>query len=991
MKKENKGGKVALRGFWYQIIYSILRATHVDISNYSSTEAGISAEFIFEGNKEEDIIVAYPNYTEFIQIKSRRSGKRYWRLHEIIIIFKKLFYNFNHLSKDTYTFVTDGRLDPNSSKFYRICKIINRLKSVNATSDMIIKTLNKESFSFNSKSNIWGVNGLKGESNKLFEHLKIIYNKESDHGLLNLLSRVNIIENYSEDIIENNISDILKFYIPEEKIRPVINSLVSHVMNIAKNDLRSITRKQLFEKVGIPEIPLTTPIIKKVCQELSSSQSYHKRNLFIKKGISRPKFEKQFSNFIKSNKNKYFILTGNSGTGKTSACIAIALNYANILPSIYTVANRYKNKDFISDISNRISLKLGRSDVLPIVTLIKKINRFDTKSYAKLLIIIDGIDELSPDRFNEILTSLTEYFDKCDVKILFSCRKENFHYFSKYFIQEDIYTENKKHISKENLKESFQLNEYNIHEFLNAIKYYGYKISKLDDVGNSNLYGENKNLHRPLFLYIYDCVLKESGQQFPPSLGDGIIFEQFFQIIVEKIAAKIGGYQKESIKKNIWETLVIMAKQSHENNRLSIKQLNYYIAQHSRHRHLEKMIDEITSELIKEGIIYENITNLTPITGSKFASMFEDTPINFFHKEIADWILAFKSTQLLLSQSDHQILETIDGQSINKNILMAFGVMCRVYPQKYNNIIIKLLENTESKYAVYNLMQVLPTPGNNFIKKLIKRIKANNKSYSAVLDELIYLYKYRGITCNSMSLYLAAIESFETVFEIIDSIDDDKSYIELRSEITNNIAISYLNLNKVKYGVRLLKHAYEIDPNWYSSMNLADIEFKSKNYGKAIQYFDKSLLHSNEVREGQIMQTLNSKAVCYFQLGDIPTACSIWENILISVKNKNIVHIHFICQVTSNIGDGSFRLKNYSQAKHYFKDVLLKDPVFQFKTTKESLIYLVVTYFKIEHFDSARKCLTNHAHVLNSQLLSNTLKMYDILEYKTFFNDYFQL
>jgi hypothetical protein len=100
------GGTDGLKGFDYQITYSVLRIIELLIQN-----APDSNEIIFESlnEKEEDFNIIEDSKKEFIQIKKRIEGN-HWTLFDI----KEIFTKFSQKGDDstTFHFVTNGTGNP---------------------------------------------------------------------------------------------------------------------------------------------------------------------------------------------------------------------------------------------------------------------------------------------------------------------------------------------------------------------------------------------------------------------------------------------------------------------------------------------------------------------------------------------------------------------------------------------------------------------------------------------------------------------------------------------------------------------------------------------------------------------------------------------------------------------------------------------------------------------------------------------------------------
>ena len=157
------------------------------------------------------------------------------------------------------------------------------------------------------------------------------------------------------------------------------------------------------------------------------------------------------------------------------------------------------------------------------------------------------------------------------------------------------------------------------------------------------------------------------------------------------------------------------------------------------------------------------------------------------------------------------------------------------------------------------------------------------------------------------------------------------------------------------------------------------------DYPSAILYIDKALALRSQMRPGRVLMNLNFKAVCLFKLGEINKACLIWTDILYKRDPFQCLDNHAICQMLTNLGDGQFILKNYHLAKHIFHRVLTIDPYFKFQATKESLIYLIVSYLKVEEPDQSKKYLKEHKYLMEDEFVDATLKKFDIQEYMTYF------
>jgi len=124
------GGTDGLKGFDYQITYSVLR-----ILEFLILDAPDSNEFIFESlnEEEEDFNIIENSKKEFIQIKKRIEGN-HWTLSDIKEIFSKFLQKGD--ATTTFHFVTNGTGNP------EVIKLKKHIKS-NSTIDNVI--LNKVS------------------------------------------------------------------------------------------------------------------------------------------------------------------------------------------------------------------------------------------------------------------------------------------------------------------------------------------------------------------------------------------------------------------------------------------------------------------------------------------------------------------------------------------------------------------------------------------------------------------------------------------------------------------------------------------------------------------------------------------------------------------------------------------------------------------------------------------------------------------------------
>ncbi|MCK9629842.1 MAG: hypothetical protein M0R37_14800 [Bacteroidales bacterium] len=879
MGRKSSGGKIALRGFWYQILYSILKTTYGDISEYSPDGDNFSARFVYEGYNEEDLIVSYPGYTEYVQIKTRRSKNNFWTLSAVILIFGQLLQQVKCSVGDMYTFVTDGKLDNNASKFLELCKLIKQLKTSNITYDGIIKVLNDKDIHFNSKSTLFGSRGLKGSYRELLKCLLSIYNLSDNTELFNVLSKVNIIEGYQESIIESAIVDTLKPYIPNERIKQVINELIAEIIRVAKDAPIVFSRDQLFKSINVPTIPLTTRVIKKACSSLIHRNSSFHRELLLNNGISRPKLEGVVAHFMQDKESRYFLLTGNSGVGKTVSCTRLAFSYSKIFPTIYIAAERFRDRDPIEIMSIQLSTELGRSETLPIRTIILRMGETALNSQSKLIIICDGIDMLTPKRFGQIFLSIYEYFIDLDVKFLFSCKQEKLDDYLELFKNIKLYSHTEISNDYEN-QASFILKDYNEHEFHDALNHYGYQVSRIDDLGNSILFNKNIHLHRPLYLSIFSQISKNKKPQYPPSLSISLIFEVYFENIVTNIAQDIDISQTKSIENLIWDTIVTIAKQITDHNDVSITDIHSLMVE--KYKHFSSQVYTVISTLLNIGLIYENIVDPLSKAITKTSVLMSPTPVvSFYHLDIAKWILAFDNAKNLLKQDINYLHNIFQTKKINEEVIMAFGIICRMNQDKYNDLVLKILTDLNSAKAACDLMQVLNTPDRPFIMRIINILKEKNRDYHKMLESLSSLYIDRGIQSNAMSLYYAAGSAFEAALEITENTKErflsDFFYRKVKSVILNNLAVSYNKADQKNMAIEMYHKAIDLEPNWQSYFNLSIIV---DNKNEALRYIDKALDLDFQMSLGTKFLILNHKAAILFRSGEINKACSIWKSIV---------------------------------------------------------------------------------------------------------------
>lgn len=984
MKPIIGGGRHALRGFSYQLLYSALRSTYMDLSNYSTIGNEISAKFIFEGYSEQDLIVSYPEYTEHIEIKSRRSRDNFWRLHELALILKHLFRDFNSLSNDVYTFVTDGRLDDNCSRFYLVCGLIKQLKDLDRSNDAIMATLANKHFCFRSRAAIWGRNGLEGSVAELLTKLLAIFTFPNNGVLFEALSRIRIIDNYSESSIEQAIVGMLKQHVPQETIKSTINQLLAQILKIAKNPPTTISRDSLFKAVGVPTIPLVTPMVKRACLQLTFKHASHNTGLTLHEGIRRPRFERAFSDFMRDEEHNMFLLSGDSGVGKTMSCIRLAHLYSNILPTVYVPAERCKNDDPIEFIGRGISLELGRSDTLPLRTIISKLN--ENMKRSSFLIIFDGIDSLTTERFAHLLFSVRGHCAKMNLKVLFSCKREKLDRYVEEFRTLKLYRNWKEGCTVHQDIDSFRLADYDQLEFAAALRYYGYGVSVVDDDGNDRLYERNKHLHRPLYLSIFSQV-SSKDTQYPPSLGVNAVFEAYFEKLILSIAQECEDYPTPIINDLIWNILVAVAKQTNDSVGPSTKDIIQHLS--IKNDYLISEIHAVISKLLNAGIIYDNKLDAKKKNKGGLLVLLSTGRIRFFHEEIGEWVLAFDIAREISNKGEDEICEAIKGSRLSMENALALGIMHRSNPEKYNNIILSLLEHVSCKDAVWGLISALHAPDRTLIRKIMQVLKDKDPNHLIVLSRLASLFFSRGVESNAMSLGVAAIKEFETALEIADHIEDDSLRATTKASIFNNLSVSYKTINMIPKAIELLNKSIELDPGWHSYFNLADIEFSLHNdYERALAFFEKAIQFKGQVRYGKILLTLNSKAVCLFRLGRIQEACQIWEDVLSQCEGVQYLHQHAICRINANIGDGMFRLKNYSRAISHFLRVLGIDEFFEFRVTIEALIYLIASYLRTGESRQAKTWLDRYRHLIGTDVLTESLTTYDILEYRSLFEGY---
>jgi DNA replication protein DnaC len=409
-----------------------------------------------------------------------------------------------------------------------------------------------------------------------------------------------------------------------------------------------------------------------------------------------------FRDFVDNNDKKCFIVTGNSGMGKTNVICWLANQMKLHMPVLF-----YNGPEIAMSLEDSIAEDFNwefmrersfRQYLLQLEMVLKTNNQ-------TLLIFVDAVDEWPRSNAYEELNEFISHLNGNRIKICISCKTSKLKQllFSKDIpsrLYQYLYTGNREpNIISYNRTYSFLLSKFSLQERLLAIQQYKKYFSLSGDITGNTL----DECDDPMLLRILSIVYGKSGQSIPSSLNSPKILGEYLRAIVAK-----------------------------GDNEFQIISYLTRIASHLFKKDLEEVFE---SELVVDDhssydfLIEYNILNRTYDNQQR-------PLIRFNYDKLRDFVIAYHVKRLdTYSNEDmtHFALEYIN-RSIGYEVLSWYSMYCKT---GHKSVLQKILEKEHKHKAMEFLSQYKKslTKDFPFVLKGWKQDKINNMALIVLYDE----------------------------------------------------------------------------------------------------------------------------------------------------------------------------------------------------------------------------------------------------------------